>query len=81
MPNTPDGNPFDAGYDPHTVTAYTSPNNNKSYAVFADWETGTPDYVAVVDLACVLALPRTGAHTVTNPATATVPCTSYVAIP
>jgi hypothetical protein len=83
MPNTPDGNAFAAGFDPHTVTAYTSPNNNKSYAVFADWDLGTPSgsYLGVIDLACVLALPRTGAHTVTNPATATVPCTRYVLIP
>jgi len=81
MPNTPDGAAFAAGFDPHTVTSYTSPNNNKSYAVFADWAPGQPDYIAVVDLACVLALPRSGAHTVANPATATVPCTNYIAVP
>ncbi len=38
MPNTPDGNGFEAGFDPHTVTAYTSPNTNKSYAV-PQWTT------------------------------------------
>jgi hypothetical protein len=80
MPNTPDGNSFSAGYDPHTVTAYTSPNTNKSYAVFADYDSvGYPTYLGVVDLACVLALPRTaGTHNVTSNASA---CTRYVAVP
>jgi hypothetical protein len=92
MPNTPDGNAFSAGYDPHTVTAYTSPNNNMSYAVFADWGPATgdayPNYLGVVDLACVLALPRNaGTHDVTAAAVSgtgagTVSsCTRYVAIP
>lgn len=81
MPNTPDGNAFSAGFDPHTVTAYTSPNTNKSYAVFVDWFPGTPNYLGVVDLACVLALPRSGTNTVANPATATAPCTNYIVIP
>jgi hypothetical protein len=92
MPNTPDGNEFSAGYDPHTVTAYTSPNNNKSYAVFADWGPATgffsPNYLGVVDLACVLALPRNvGTHNVTAAAVSGTgagsvsSCTRYVAIP
>jgi len=78
MPNTPDGAPFSAGFDPHTVTAYTSPNTNKSYAVFVDYAPGHPDYLGVVDLACVLALPRTGAHIVSGD---TSSCTRYVSIP
>jgi len=83
MPTTSDGGTFSAGYDPHTVTAYTSPNNNKSYAVFADYEGGyEPTNLGVVDLACVLALPRDpGTHNVTTPATATAACTRYVAVP
>jgi hypothetical protein len=85
MPNTPDGGAFSAGADPHTVTAYTSPNNSKSYAVFADDESGyysgiAPSYVGVVDLACVLALPRSGAHTV-SPSANLSSCVRYVAIP
>ncbi|HTX13684.1 MAG TPA: hypothetical protein VMD77_00205 [Candidatus Baltobacteraceae bacterium] len=91
MPNTPAGNAFSAGADPHAVSAYTSPNTNKSYAVFTDYypsySDGTPDYVGVVDMACVLALPRTGAHIVssaalsgTGPGTVSS-CTRYVAIP
>lgn len=78
MPNTPDGAGFSAGYDPHTVTAYTSPNNGKAYAVFADYAPGYPDYLGVVDLACVLALPRSGAHAVIGNASS---CTRYVAVP
>ncbi|MGH9667598.1 MAG: hypothetical protein ACRD9L_24520, partial [Bryobacteraceae bacterium] len=50
---------FSAGLDPHTVTAYTSPNNGKPYAVFAN--SPPPSCVAVVDLAAVLAATRGGA--------------------
>jgi hypothetical protein len=77
MPNTPDGAAFVAGFDPHTVTAYTSPNTNKSYAVFADYAPGYPNWLGVVDLACVLAQPRSG-NIVTGNASA---CTTYVAVP
>jgi hypothetical protein len=79
MPTTPDGNAFSAGYDPHTITAYTSPNTNKSYAVMVDWLFDYPSYLGVVDLACVLALSRTaGTHTVIGNAST---CTRYVAVP
>ena len=85
MPNTPDGGEFSAGADPHTVTAYTSPNTSKSYAVFADDELGyyataAPTYVGVVDLACVLSLPRSGAHTV-SPSANLSSCVRYVSVP
>ena len=80
MPNTPDGQGFSAGFDPHTVTAYTSPNSNKSYAVFVDYAGGAPNWLGVVDLACVVALPRdAGTHNVSG--TAASSCTRYVAIP
>ncbi len=79
MPNTPDGNPFEAGYDPHTVTAYTSLATGKSYGVIADYEPGYPDYLAVIDLACVLAQPRTsGTHDVIGNASS---CVRYVKVP
>jgi hypothetical protein len=78
MPNTPDGEPFEAGLDPHTVTAYTSPNTNKSYAVFADNVFGFPNYLGVVDLACVLAQPRSAPNFVSGSAAA---CTQYIPIP
>jgi hypothetical protein len=77
MPDTPDGNPFSAGFDPHTVTAYTSPITGASYAVFADYELN--NYLGIVDLACVLAQPRTaGTHTVIGDAAS---CTRYVPYP
>jgi hypothetical protein len=79
MPTTPDGGAFSAGYDPHTITAYTSPNTNKSYAVFSDWAVGYPNYLGVVDLACVLSQPRiAGTHNVIGDASS---CTRYVAVP
>jgi len=53
-----------AGFDPHTVSAYTSPNDGKAKAVFASGGP-PPTSLAVVDLAGVLARPRTaGTHTV-----------------
>ncbi|MHB1957838.1 MAG: PEP-CTERM sorting domain-containing protein [Acidobacteriaceae bacterium] len=65
MPNTPDGNAFAAGRDPHTITAYTSPNNGRAYGLMADWYTGSPSYIGVVDLQKLLSAPRTpGTHTV-----------------
>lgn len=49
--------------DPHAVTAYTSPNDGKAYAVLASGSPATA--LARIDLACVLALPRDqGKHTV-----------------
>jgi hypothetical protein len=55
-----------AGFDPHTVTAYTSPNDGKSYGVMADWSSGVPSRLAVFDLTGILAAPRNaGTHTVT----------------
>lgn len=56
-------NGFAAGLDPHTVTAYTSPNDGKAYTVFASGP--PPATLAVVDMAAVLARPRGGdGHTV-----------------
>lgn len=84
MPTLPDGSTFGAGADPHTVTAYTSPNNNKAYAVFVDYESGyyaglPPNYVGVVDLACVLGATRSSAHIVAPGAANS--CVRYIAIP
>jgi hypothetical protein len=66
LPATPDGLAFQNGFDPHTTTAYTSPNNNNAYGVAASWPTGKPSYVAVIDLKAALAAPRTGAHTISS---------------
>jgi len=58
VPTTPDGFSFSDGFDPHTITAYTSPNTQNAYGVIADWATGEPTYFAIVDLKALLAAPR-----------------------
>jgi hypothetical protein len=49
--NTPDGNPWSEGLDPHTVTAYQSPNGGDAIGLFGD---GGPNWVARVDLTKLL---------------------------
>jgi hypothetical protein len=69
LPNTPDGFTFANGTDPHTTTAYSSPNTQKAYGVVASWSGGgfgKPTYVGVIDLDAALAAPRTGAHTISS---------------
>ncbi len=51
------------GFDPHTVTAYVSPNSKKAYAVL---ENADFSYLAIVDLQGLLSAPRTG-HVVNSP--------------
>jgi hypothetical protein len=48
------GGTFSAGFDPHTITAYTSPNTGDSYAVFAGYVGGVPACLAVVDMTTVI---------------------------
>jgi len=64
MPTQPDETSFQMGFDPHTVTAYVSPNSKKAFAVL---ENGNFTFLAVVDLQGLLNAPRTGGHTVTEP--------------
>jgi hypothetical protein len=45
---------FTAGFDPHTLTAYTSPNTGDSYAVFAGYAGSVPVCLAVVDMTTVI---------------------------
>ena len=63
VPSTPADAPWSQGFDPHTVTAYVSPNSKKAYAVL---ENDDFSYLAVVDLQGLLSAPRTG-HTVNDP--------------
>lgn len=58
IPATPDGLGFSAGFDPHTITAYVSPNTQKAFGVVADWVTGEPTFLAIIDLQALLAAPR-----------------------
>ncbi|MGH9612804.1 MAG: hypothetical protein ACRD4P_06980, partial [Bryobacteraceae bacterium] len=65
LPATPDGFGFSNGFDPHTTTAYTSPNNGKAYGVAASWASGSPAFLAIIDIQAMLNAPRVGAtHTV-----------------
>lgn len=50
------------GLDPHTLTAYQSPNSGNAIALFANLP--PPNSVAVVDLTAMLALSRNGADDV-----------------
>ena len=63
VPNTPADVPWSEGLDPHTVTAYVSPNSHKAYGVL---ENGDFSFVAIVDLQGLLSAPRTG-HVVNEP--------------
>jgi hypothetical protein len=66
LPNTPDGRPWNQGLDPHTTTAYVSPNNGKAYAVLANTTPylpgtnigGPPTWIAVIDIKALLAATR-----------------------
>jgi hypothetical protein len=65
LPNTPDGNVWSDGDDPHTITAYVSPNNGKAYGVMANFNGTFATYLAWVDLQALLNAPRVaGTHTV-----------------
>jgi hypothetical protein len=64
VPASPDEQTWSQGLDPHTVTAYVSPNTHKAYAVL---ENGAFTYVAIIDIQAMLNAPRTGGHTVTDP--------------
>jgi hypothetical protein len=72
LPNDPDGNSFSLGCDPHTVAAYVSPNTGKAVGVITDYGAtvcyagGTPQYLALLDLAGILGAPRSGAHTIAD---------------
>jgi hypothetical protein len=65
MPSTdPAGEEWFFPLDPHALTAYVSPNNGKAYGLMVNDER---TYLAKIDLAALLAAPRTaGTHTV-NP--------------
>src|ERR1039458_6393013 len=49
---------FSSGFDPHTVTAYTSANDGKAYGLLASGL--PPAFLVRVDLQCVLSAPRVG---------------------
>lgn len=63
VPNLASGSPWSMGFDPHTVTAYVSPNSSKAFGVL---ENDDFSFLAVVDLQGLLSAPRTG-HVVNEP--------------
>ena len=75
LPNDPSGQVFSMGCDPHTVTAYVSPNTGKAIGLVTDYAPGcaadptaVPTYVALIDLQALLNAPRVGVtHTAVNP--------------
>jgi hypothetical protein len=69
LPPLPDNSTWSQGLDPHAITAYVSPNDGKAYGLLANAPTVcptdltkhvAPTYLAVIDLAAVLAAPRNG---------------------
>ena len=65
LPNTPDGATFEQGLDPHTVTAYVSPNSSDAIGLIANGCFTPPTWLAVIDLNKLQAAPRlSGTHTV-----------------
>jgi hypothetical protein len=81
LPNTPDGNPWSQGDDPHTVTAYQSPNSGDAVGLMVD---EGAIWLANVDLTQMLnpaVVPRdTAGHAC---ASGTLPSSvvSYVSVP
>jgi hypothetical protein len=71
---------FNAGTDPHTVSAYSSPNNGKAYTVFAS--SAPPTTLLLADMAAILAMPRNAdGHTVTPTPGDSFGCLSTTAAP
>jgi hypothetical protein len=85
LPTEPNGDLFEQGFDPHTVTAYVSPNSGDAIGLTADGElTGTATYVAVVDLTKMLnttIVPRTAGTHSCSAGVLPSSVVSYVAVP
>ncbi len=62
-PTGPGGAAWSEGFDPHTATAYVSPNSHKALGVLSN---SNNSFLAIVDLQGLLGAPRTG-HVVNNP--------------
>jgi hypothetical protein len=76
LPPLPTGATFFNGLDPHTTTAYTSPNDGKAWGLLSNGYFALPTFLGKIDLACVLAQPRFGVtHTVIGDAAS---CVTYI---
>jgi hypothetical protein len=79
--NTPDGNTWSEGDDPHTVTAYQSPNTGNADGLFANEEAS---WLAKVDLTKMLdptAVPRDAAGHACTSGTLPSSVESFVSLP
>ncbi|HKV56239.1 MAG TPA: hypothetical protein VJN94_16520, partial [Candidatus Binataceae bacterium] len=86
IPSDPSSAPWEGGNDPHTVTAYQSPNSNDAIALMANGDGNPPTFLAVVDLTKMLdttIVPRTaGTHTCTSGTNLqTLGVLTFVAVP
>jgi hypothetical protein len=83
LPNTPDGFTFAQGLDPHTVTAYVSPNSGDAVGLISNGVGIQPTWMAVIDLTKLLAAPRTGGTHFVDPTYDLIAngVVSYIAIP
>ena len=61
VPSDPSSTPWVQGCDPHTVTAYVSPNSHKAFGVLGNRNNS---FLAVVNLKGLLSAPRSFAHVV-----------------
>jgi hypothetical protein len=79
MPNDPSGAPWAMGHDPHTVTAYISPNTGKAIGVIAN---ESRSFIALVDLQALLSAARTvGTHNVSPAVILSPGIVTFVSIP
>jgi hypothetical protein len=77
VPNDPSATPWAMGRDPHTVTAYVSPNGGKAYAVISNQ---ARTFLVKVDMAMLLAAPRLpGTHTADSTTAAYAASFTFVA--
>lgn len=79
--NTPDSSSWDEGYDPHTVTAYQSPNSSDAIGLFAN---GGANWLAKVDLTNLLnptVVPRDGAGHACASGTIPSSVESFISVP
>jgi hypothetical protein len=68
MPDPVSGTAFNLGFDPHTTTAYVSPNTGKALGVLTsvDSSTDLPNFLGIIDIQGILALPHPG-HVISGP--------------
>jgi hypothetical protein len=78
VPSPPEtGIPWSMGFDPHTLTAYKSPNDGKAYALISN---DANTFLVKVDLALLLSAPRLPAPLSHTADPATIPAGTFTFI-